>query len=416
MATWRLWLPPALEKPRVRLYVAGHVVSVLGNWIQQVALSWLVYRLTGDVFLLGLTGFLLNISYLLFSGLAGSLSDRVPRLKFLIAIDLVLAALSLVLAGLVFAGVTDIRAYLIVAALIGVANGFEMPVRQTLFKDIVEDKQLLPSAIALSAMVFNTGRMIGPAIAGALLLYVSEAWCFLANAASYGAIIAALIAMRLPASATSAHPRTTRPPLRESLAVITAFPGVRYLLPTVVALGLFATPYIALMPSIVAEFFDGRPSTVGLLIGAAGVGALAAATYLSMQPGYQRQLRLVSIAPVFAGAALLAFAWSRSLPLSMLLLAALGIAMMLSSNTTNALLQQSAPDEWRGRIIGLYAMAFAGTAPLGNLLAGALASRIGLTATLTLQALLMIAAGLIGRWRLHQHPEAVRRLIKSLKT
>jgi MFS family permease len=344
------------------------------------------------------------------------MSDRLPRLQFLVAIDIVLALLAALLAGLVAAGVTDITVYLIVAALIGIASGFEMPVRQSLFKDIVEDRHLLPSAIALSAMVYNVGRMVGPALAGVMLLFLSEAWCFALNAASYAAIIAALFAMRLPLDARIAHPAPAKIPLRDSLHALTALPGVRYLLPTVVALGLFATAYAALMPSIVAAFFDGRSSTVGLLMGASGLGALAGATYLSMQPGYTRQLRLVSAAPFVVGLVLIAFAWSRSLALSMLLLALLGVAMMLTSNTTNALLQQSTPDEWRGRVIGLYAMAFAGTAPLGNLLAGALAERFGLTATLTLNGLAMIAAAVIGNYRLHNHPEAMRTLIRSLRS
>ena len=416
MPTWRPWMPPALEKPRVRQYVAGHIVSVLGNWFQQVALSWLVFRLTDSVFALGLTGFLLNISYLLFGGLAGALVDRVPRLPFLILIDLVLAALSVVLAGMVFAGVTDIRAYLAVAALIGVANGFEMPVRQSLFKDIVEDRRLLPSAIALSAMVFNTGRMIGPALAGVALLYVSEAWCFLINAVSYAAIIVALLAMHLPASASSFSPARPKTSMRENLHMLGAFPAVRYLLPTVVALGLFATPYVSLMPSIVTTFFDGQSSTVGLLMSASGIGAFGSALYLSLQPNYSRQLRLISSAPLVVGAALMAFAASRSVMTSMLLLLVLSASMMMSTNSINAILQQSTPDEWRGRVIGLYAMAFAGMAPLGNLLAGVIAAKIGIPATLALNGLLVIAAGLVGRWRLHNHPEAMRTLMRALRS
>ncbi len=415
MPSWRPWMPPALEKRRVRIYLAGHVVSVLGGWFQQVALSWLVYRLTGSVFLLGLTGFLLNISYLLFGGLAGALIDRLPRLPFLILVDLVLAALALLLAVLDFAGVTDIRVYLAVAALIGVANAFEMPVRQSLFKDIVEDRNLLPSAIALSAMVFNAGRMIGPALAGALLLYVSEAWCFVINAVSFSGILIALWMMQLPASASAFAPARAKTSLRESLHVLAAFPAVRYLLPTAAALGMFATPYVSLMPSIVAEFFDGRSVTMGLLMGSAGVGALGSALYLSLQPDYSRQLRLLTGAPLIVGLVIILFAMSRSLPISMLLLAAMAASLMLTTNSINAILQQSTPDEWRGRVIGVYAMSFAGTAPLGSLLAGACADRIGIPATLAINGLLVIAAGAVGRWRLYTHPEAMRTLMRSLR-
>ena len=414
MADWHLWLPPALTKRRFRLYTAGHTVSVIGGWIQQVALAWLVFRLTNSIFLLGLTGFLLNIFYLFLGPIAGLAADRLPRLPMLIAIDVVLAALSVCLALMGLAGVESINAYLAVAALIGIANAFEMPVRQTLFKDIVEDRALVTSAIGVSAMVFNVGRMVGPAIAGVLLVYVSEAWCFVINAFSYAAIIGALIAMRLPRASAPAAIGARPEGFWANLGVLLSFPAVRYLLPTVVAVGLFATPYVPLMPSIAAHFFDGRSSTVGILMSAAGLGALGSATYLALQPGYGRQIRLLTIAPLAVGLVLMAFAWSRILPLSLLLLAALGAAALIAVNATNALLQQSVPDAWRGRAVGLYSMSFAGTAPIGGIVAGSLAERIGLAATLTLNGALIIAAGLFARWRLHNHPEALRGLMRSL--
>jgi MFS family permease len=411
---WQLWLPPALTKPRFRLYVAGHTVAVIGGWIQQVALSWLIFRLTGSIFLLGLAGFLLNIFYLLLGPLAGLAADRLPRLPALIAIDLVLAALALLLAAMGLAGVTDIAAYLAVATLIGVASALEMPMRQTLFKDIVEDRALLSSAVAMSGMVYNVGRMIGPAIAGTLLIYISEAWCFAINALSYTAIIGALLAMRLPSRHAAAATGLAPEGFVASLTVLGSFPAVRYLLPTLVAIGLLATSYVPLMPSIVAHFFDGQSSTVGLLISAAGLGALTASTYLAVQAGFSHQLRLVTVAPLAVGVSLAAFAWSRSLPLSMLLLGAMAGSMLVASNATNALLQQSVPDAWRGRVIGVYSMAFAGTAPIGGLLAGWLAEQIGLTPMLTVNGVLIVAAGLLTRWRLHNHPEALRGLMRSL--
>lgn len=414
MADWHLWLPPALTKPRFRLYVAGHTVTVIGGWIQQVALAWLVYRLTQSTFLLGLTGFLLNIFYLLLGPVTGLAADRLPRLKTLIAIDVVLAALSGLLAIMAAMGVTSIPAYLAVATLVGVANAFEMPMRQTLMKDIVEDRILLTSALAMSAMVYNFGRMIGPAIAGLMLLYVSESWCFALNAASYGAIIAALLAMRLPhadaPAATGAQPQG----FWANLSMLTSFPVVRYLLPTCVAVGLCATPYVPLMPSIAVEFFDGQSATVGLLMAAAGIGALIASTYLALQPAFGRQVRMVSAAPLAVGLLLAGFAWSRSLPLSLLLLAGMGAAILVAVNTTNGLLQQSVPDAWRGRVIGVYSMSFAGTAPIGGLITGWLAEHVGLTITLTLNGAVIVAAGLLGRWRLHTHPQALRGLMRSL--
>ena len=415
MADWHLWLPPALAKRRFRLYVAGHTVAVIGAWIQQVALSWLMFRLTGSIFLLGATGFLLNIFYLLLGPVGGMAADRLPRLKMLIAIDLFLAVCAALLSLLAAEGVTSVAVYLVITTLIGIANAFEMPVRQTLVRVIVEERALVTSALGVSAMVFNVGRMVGPAVAGLVLAYLSEAWCFALNTVSYAGIIAALLAMRLPAD----------PPRRgqgadegegfaASMGAILAFPAVRYLLPTVVAVGLFATPYVPLMPSIVADFFDGRSSTVGLLMSAAAIGALASAGYLSLQPRYGRQLRLMTLAPLVVGLSLMLFAWSRTLPASALLLAMLGGAALLGANATNAMLQQSVPDEWRGRVVGLYSMSFAGTAPIGALLSGWMADRMGLTVTLTLNGALIVAAGLVGRWRLHNHPEALRGLMRSL--
>jgi MFS family permease len=415
VADWQLWLPPALSKPRFRLYVAGHSVSVIGGWIQQVAIAWLVFRLTNSAVLLGLAGFLLNIFYLLLGPLAGLAADRLPRLKTLIVIDIVLAALSTLLVAMAAAGVENVAAYLGVAALIGAANAFEMPVRQTLIRIIVEERALVTSALGMSAMVFNVGRMVGPAIAGIVLAYLSEAWCFALNALSYAAIIAALLAMRLPPEpARAAASAGVAQTFGESLQVLFAFPAVRYFLPVCVALGLLATPYVPLMPSIVSHFFDGQSSTLGLLMSSAGIGALASATYLSLQPGYGRQIRLMTIAPIAVGAALTLFAWSRNLPLSLILLAILGGAALLGVNATNAMLQQSVPDAWRGRVIGLYSMSFAGTAPIGGLIAGYGAERIGLTTTLTINGILIIAAGFASRWRLHNHPEALRGLMRSL--
>jgi len=414
MPDWHLWLPPALTKRRFRIYIAGHGVSVIGGWIQQVALAWLVYRLTGSIFLLGVTGFLLNIFYLLLGPVAGLAADRLPRLRTLIGIDVALAACSVLLAAMVGLGVTSIAAYLAVATLIGIANAFEMPMRQTLFKDIVEDRAMITSAIALSALVFNIGRMVGPAVAGLVLIYLSEAWCFAINAASYLAIVAALVGMRLPPAKARATAGVQPLGLRASLAVLASFPVVRYLLPTVAAVGLFATPYVPLMPSIVAHFFDGQSTTVGLLMAAAGLGALATSSYLALQPTYSRQLRMVSAAPLAVGLVLIAFAWSRILPISLVLLAGLGGSIMIAVNTTNALLQQSVPDEWRGRVIGVYSMSFAGTAPIGGLASGWLADRIGLTTTLTINGALIVAAGLLARWRLHNHPEALRGIMRSL--
>lgn len=408
--------PPALQQAHYRLFAAGQIVSVLGSWIQQVALAWLVFRLTNSVFLLGLAGFVLQIPHLFIAPVAGFVVDRLPRVRLLITINLALAALALCLAALAFEGNPDVRLVFVLALTIGVANACESPTRQALLGAIVQDRALLPSAIGFNSVIFNTGRLVGPAIAGLLLLRVSEGWCFIINAVSFIAVIVALLAMRLPAERPTAAHSAGGFPIRATLARLSNLPVARYLLPNATAVALFALPLTHMMPSIVVSFFGGDQGTVGLCISASGLGALTSAAFLSMQRGHALQLRLVQIAPFLGGLALMAFSVSRSLWLSLPLIAIIGAASLATSASTNTLLQQSVEDAWRGRVIGLYFMCFVGFAPIGHLLTGALASYIGIAPTLALNGGLMALAAVVARIRLTRDPSAHARLHAGLGT
>ena len=389
----------------MRLYALGHTISVLGSWIQATALSWLVFRLTGSVFMLGVMGFLLQIPFLVLGPFTGRLVDRMPKLPLLIGIDLALSVVALVLAAMAAFEVHNVWVYLAAAVLHGSLNALEMPTRQSLLAKIVEDRALMPSALAISATLFNAGRMVGPALAGALLLFVSETWCFAFNAVSNLGIIAALLAMKLAPEDMREAKARAQPSVISSLTTLWALPQVRTLVPLMAVVGLFGVPYIHLMPSIAAEFFNGGSSTFGILMSAAGLGALSAAAVLSMQRGTDTQRKLIAIGPVCLGLALALFALSRALPLSLLLLVGIGASVMCCANSANVLLQQSVADEWRGRVIGLYAMSFQGVAPVGTLLAGSLATHIGLAATLWMNGCIIVAAGVYARRRIKQHPE-----------
>jgi MFS family permease len=392
-------LPPAFAAPRYRLFAAGQALSVIGSWVQQVALAWLVYRITGSVFLLGLTGFLLQIPHLFVAPVAGFLIDRLPRVTTLVVVNLCLAALAALLAGLAIGHVTRIEAYLAIALLIGIGNACEAPARQSLIGAIVEDRRLLPSAIGFNSVLFNTGRMIGPAIAGALLTRFSEGVCFAINALSFIAIIGALVAMRLPESRTLALKGSTGN-VRATLARLGSLPVARYLLPSASAVALCALPLNQLMPSIAVGFFGGDAGLVGMLLSASGVGALTAALFLAMQRSHRAQYRIVQVAPILAGAALMAFSQSRTLWLSLPLLSVVGAFVLSTSVSTNTLLQQSVDDSWRGRVIGLYFTFFLGMAPIGNLATGWLASHAGLGPTLLLNGTIMAMVGLLAQIRL----------------
>ena len=370
-------------------------------------MSWLVFRLTGSVFMLGVMGFLLQIPFLLLGPFTGRIVDRMPKLPLLIGIDLTLSFTAVTLAMMAWLEIHNVWIYLAAAVLHGSLNAFEMPTRQSLLARIVADRALMPSALGVSATLFNAGRMIGPAIAGAALLYVSEAWCFLFNAVSNLGIIAALLAMKLAPEDMRAAATTVQPGILSSFATLWAIPAFRTLIPMMAVAGLFGVPYIHLMPSIAADFFSGSSSTFGLLMSGAGSGALVAAMFLSMQRGTDTQRALIRFAPMVLGVALACFAVSRFLPLSLLLLALVGGSIMCCANSTNVLLQLSVADEWRGRAIGVYAMSFQGVAPVGTLLAGALASRIGLTATLLINGLIILASALLLRQRLAGDPHAL---------
>jgi MFS family permease len=263
--------------------------------------------------------------------------------------------------------------------------------------------------------MFNTGRLVGPAIAGLLLRHFSEGICFTLNAISFIAIIGALVAMRLkdePAAGASAGQHGD---LRATFAQIASLPVARYLMPSASTVALCALPLAHLMPSISIGFFGGDAGTVGLLLSASGAGALTAALFLSMQNGHRVQFRLVQIAPFFAGAGLLLFSTSRSLWTAMPLLALIGASVLTTSVSTNTLLQQSVDDSWRGRVIGFYIMLFIGLAPLGNLLSGALASRFGLAMTLALDGLLVLFAATVAQLRLRTGGDALARLRESVR-
>lgn len=404
MPSRHLWLPPALAKPRVRIYAIGHGFSVVGSWVQATALSWLVYRLTGSVFMLGVMGFLLQIPFLLLGPFTGRVVDRMPKLPLLIGIDVALSTLSLTSATMAWLDVRNVWLYLAIAVLHGSLNAFEMPTRQSLLARIVEERALMPSALGVSATLFNGGRMIGPAVAGLALHYVSEGWCFLFNGLSNIGIILALLAMKIPPEDMSISRGRVQPGAWSSLETLWGLPAVRLLVPLMAVAGIFGVPYIHLMPSIASTFFGASASTFGLMMSAAGFGALVAAFWLSMQRGTDSQRMLINWAPLVLGVALALFAVSRVLPLSLFLLASIGASLMCCANSANVLLQQSVPDEWRGRAIGLYAMSFQGVAPLGTLLAGALASRIGLAATLSINGLMILCVALLVRRHLASHP------------
>ena len=386
-------LTRALSSRNFRLFFGGQSVSLVGTWITRIATSWLVYRLTGSALLLGIVGFCGQIPTLLLAPFAGVLVDRWNRHRILVVTQTLSLLQSVALAVLTLAGVITVPHILLLQIAQGVINAFDTPARQAFVSEMVEDRADLPNAIALNSSMVNASRIIGPSIGGIVIAAVGEGWCFALDAVSYVAVIASLRAMRLvprPQPPRTAH-------LREELAVgfqyVTSFVPVRSALILLSLVSIMGMPYTVLMPAISTNVLHGGPNTLGFLMTASGAGALGGALYLASRRSVLGLGRAMAVASMTFGVGLAAFSLSRSLWLSLLLLPIVGAGMMVTMAATNTIIQTIVREELRGRVMAFYTMAFLGTAPIGSLVAGVAADRIGPQRTILFGGLSCIAAG-----------------------
>ena len=374
-----------------RLYWVGQLISLIGTWMQSTAQQWLVYRLTGSAVDLGLVTFLNSLPALLLSLFAGVAVDRVDKRKWLVVTQTIMMVLAFVLTALTVTNTVRYWHVLVLAALLGTVNTFDMALRQAFTVEMVGKEDLM-NAIALNSSIFNGARLIGPAVAGLLVARVGEATAFGLNGLSFAAVIAGLLMMALPPYA----PRTERPDpfgeLREGLSYIG---GNR----TVMALGIvaaipsiFGFSYSTLIPVMVGDVLGLGADGYGSMVSAIGLGALVAAFSLAALGGYRRKGRLLTLATFVFAAALAGFAVSRVIVLSLIALALAGWAMVTHLATTNTLLQLEIPDALRGRVMAAYVWCVAGTAPLGAIFYGQLAQMYGAPFTVLVGAAICAAS------------------------
>jgi MFS family permease len=400
-----------MQHRNYRLFFLGQLVSLIGTWMQSVAQSWLVYRLTGSAVLLGTVGFASQIPVFLLSPLGGVVADRRDRRRVLLATQAFSMLLALTLALLTLTGRIQVWQVLALAALLGVANGFDIPARQSFVVELV-GRQDLVNAIALNSSMFNGARIVGPAVAGVVVAAVGEGWCFFANGVSYVAVLASLAALRLPAR--SAPPAGGASPLAQILEgwrFVARTAPIRALLLLLGLVSLTGMPYAVLMPVIAEDVLHAGASGLGLLMGASGTGALAGALVLARRTSLQGLGTWVASAALTFGVALIVFSFSRHFWLSVILLLPVGFAMLLQMSSSNTLIQSMVPDELRGRVMSAYSMMFMGMAPLGALLAGGLAETVGAPATIAIGGAVCIAGALVFRSRLPGIRGETRRLI-----
>lgn len=401
----------AFSYPNYRLFFGGQLVSLVGSWISMTATSWLVYRLTGSPMALGVVGFAGQFPGFVMGPFAGAFLDRWDRHRVLVATQTLSMLHSFALALLTFTGHITVPAIVALNAVQGLVNAFDLPARQAFLPTMISDREDLANAIAMNSSMFNAARLVGPSIAGVMIATAGEAWCFLLDGVSYFAVIIALLAMKnvRRLDRPAAHPGIVEH-LLEGWRYVFGFRPIRSLILQLAWLCLIAMPFSVLMPVFADEILGGGPHTLGFLMAASGLGALAGALWLTTRRSVVGLGRVILFNTVVFGGGLIGFGLSRWLWLSLLALMVVGFGMMVQMASTNTVIQTIVDEEKRGRVMSFYTMAFLGTAPFGSLLAGWLSTRIGAPQTVVISGVLCLATAV---WFSRELP-AIRALVRPI--
>ena len=407
--SWDL-LVRALRHRNYRLFFGGQGISLVGTWMTRVATGWLVYRLTGSAFLLGLVSFSSQIPILLLGPFAGVWVDRLNRHRVLVVTQALSMVQSFALAALALAHIITVHEVILLNLFQGAINAFDMPARQAFLIEIVEDREDLGNAIALNSSLVNAARLIGPSVAGLLIAAVGEGYCFLIDGFSYVAVIASLLAMSVTPRVIEHARETVLSELREGWEYVRGFPPIWSILLLLSVISLVGMPYTTLMPIFAGKILHGGAHTLGFMMGAVGVGALTGAVRLAARKSVLGLGRVIAMTSAGFGAGLVAFSLSHELWLSLVLLVVTGFCFMQQMASSNTILQTITEDSKRGRVMSFYSIAFQGVAPFGSLTAGAIASRIGAPHTLMIGGVICICGA---GWFAMQLP-AIRKLVRPI--
>jgi MFS family permease len=388
----------AMQHRNFQLFIGGQLVSLIGTWMQTTAQLWLVYKLTGSAALLGLFGFANGIPILVLASVGGYVGDRYNRWYGVIATQSVSMLLAFVLAGLTLSGRVREWEIILIAFLVGVVNAFDVPIRQSFFVEMV-GKEDLPNAIALNSSIFNGARVVGPAIAGFAIAWVGEGWCFFLNGISFLAVIGALLAMRV----SHARPQPGKDsPFRafiQGFRYAMADVPVRSALLMLSVLSLFGLQYSVFLPIFADGILHGGAKGMGFLMSAAGVGAVVGALYFAGRTSYTGLARWIAATSTICAIGLTIFSQSKYFVLSAGVIFFVGFAATVQMAATNTLVQSRVPDALRGRVMAVYATMFMGVQPVGSLIAGGVAKRIGAPYTLMIFGLLVLGASVFFLFR-----------------
>ncbi len=387
-----------------RLFFAGQLTALTGHWMSLAALGWLVYRLTGDPLMLGLLGFFMHAPTFFLSPLGGVLSDRVDRRRIIITAHLLDIVTMLGLAGLTLSGRVETWHIFFACALLGIAKAFEMPARQALVVNIVEDPEKLSNAIALNSSIFHSARLLGPVVAGAVIIPLfgahGEGICFLIGGIGYIAVIASMLALSIAPRKRLPRDKDIFGEMKEGFAYAFGFAPTRALILLMGAISLFGLPYATLLPIFARQILGGDSGTYGILMAAGGCGALIGALFLASRKSVLGLGRVIVLNTLTFGVALALFAVSTQVWLSTALLLLAGGSSLTAIVATNTIIQTLVDDRRRGRVMSLFGMTFMGALPIGALVFGKSASAIGAPTTIVIAAMLCMVAGGAFAWSL----------------
>jgi MFS family permease len=397
----------AFKSRNYRLYFTGQSVSLIGTWMQKTAVSWVIYTLTHSTFMLGLTLFASLFPSFLFSLIGGVVSDRYNRYRVLLTTQVASLIQALLLAVLILLKHYAVWEILSLSVVLGIINAFDVPARQSLVYEMVDDKDDLPNALALNSSMVNLSRIIGPAIAGIVLESVGDGACFLLNALSFVAVIVSLLMMKLPGYIAKVHKKNVFGELEEGMAYIKRTPSIAFVLIMLALISLLVLPYSTLIPYFARDVFKGTARTFGVIDSFIGLGAFSGAIFLaSLKPGTDLR-KILFINTLVFGAGLILFSHEHTYVLALIFVTIAGFGMMSQITVSNTLIQTTVAPKMRGRVISYYAMAFFGMQPLGGLIVGAISRWIGAADTLMGQGCAALLLGLL-HWR-YLHKEKLKK-------
>lgn len=374
----------ALRHRNFRLFFCGQSISLIGTWVTRLATSWLVYRLTGSAFLLGVITFAGQIPTFLLGPVAGVWVDRWERRQVLLVTQFLAALQSLALAALTLSGRVTIAEIVWLSIFQGIINAFDMPARQSFLVKMVNGQADLGNAIALNSTMVNGARLVGPALAGIIIAAVGEGYCFLIDGISYFAVLASLFAMQVEPDAVAKSAATMVEQLKEGWSYVSTFAPIRSVLVLFAVISFMGIPYTVLMPVFATKVLYGGPDTLGFLMGASGVGSIISALSLAVRKSVRGLYKVIPTVAALFGAGLIGFSFSRNYWVSLVLMAITGFGLMQQFAASNTVIQTVVDDDKRGRVMSYWMMAYMGASPFGSMLAGALAPVIGAPGTVLL--------------------------------